>query len=97
MPEISNIFLEAISQESDKQENITENEWKKIQNNKEKDKILSSISDTSKKNEFSKKYENLKLEFDEAWEQIHKTTDYELKFFKEIQTPAKIFKYKRRD
>lgn len=73
-------FLDAIDSNSEKQQNITENEWNKI--NKDKTQILSKVSD-SKKEEFELKYQELDDYFKKEWEQIHQTTVNDLKLFKE--------------
>jgi len=79
MLETQNSFLNAINTNSEKQENITENEWNKI--NKDKTKILSKVSD-SKKEEFESKYQELDDYFKHEWYQVHKTTVNDLKLFK---------------
>jgi len=54
--ELENNFLDSIDLNSERQQNITENEWNKI--NKDKTQILSKVSD-SKKIEFESKYQEL--------------------------------------
>jgi len=81
MSEIQNHFLEAIDINSEKQQDITENEWTKINN--DKDKILSKISNSQIKAQFELKYQKLDEYFKQEWEQIHKTTWDELSFLKE--------------
>ena len=80
MSELENNFLDSIDLNSERQQNITENEWNKI--NKDKTQILSKVSD-SKKIEFESKYQELDNYFKQEWEQIHKTKAIELKLFKD--------------
>jgi len=80
MLEGQNNFTIAIDTNSEWQQNITENEWTKI--NSDKDKILSKISNLELKNEFEYKYEELDTYFKQEWEQNYKTTNDELRLFK---------------
>lgn len=79
MSKSNNNLLNAINPNSEKQKNITEVEWNKI----DKDKILYKISNSSKKEEFEKKYNKLDIFFKQEWEQIYKTTKKDLRLFKE--------------
>jgi hypothetical protein len=54
MPEINNAFSEAIDINSEAQKSITESEWDKIK--QDKDKILSDISDNKTKLSFERRY-----------------------------------------
>ncbi len=79
--EQQNNFLQSLEKNSHHQENISENEWTQI--SQEKEKILSLVSD-SKKEEFEAIYTKLDSFFEAEWEQIHKTTQSDLLEFKEL-------------
>lgn len=78
----ANEFLNAINVNSESQENITESEWEKI--NKEKEKVLSCVTNSDLKMKFEQKYQELDSYFAQEWTQIHITTSDELNFFREI-------------
>jgi len=78
----NNKFIEATENETDEKEwknIISENEWREIENNKEN--ILRDVPDRLK-DKFNINYDKLKSHFDKAWKQVHKTTSYDLSFFK---------------
>jgi hypothetical protein len=61
MSETQNFFLNAINVDSEKQENITENEWNII--NQDKDRNLAMISNSNLKKQFESKYQELDVFF----------------------------------
>lgn len=80
MSENNNNFLNAINKNSDKKELITWTEWDKIY--KDKNKILSNISNSDKKEDFKLKYTDIEQKFKDNNDYIHKTTTSDLKLFK---------------
>lgn len=80
MSEINNDFLQSITENSEQNHNITENEFNKLN----KQKLLSSIFDDDLKIKFEEKYSQLDEFFAQEWYQIHQTTQKELKDFREI-------------
>ena len=81
MSEINNSFLEAIDVNSEAQSNITETEWDKIKQNK--DRILSLISSEKKEN-FEIKYNEISDHFNENRDEIYQTTWNDLKNLKDL-------------
>lgn len=92
MWEKGNNIINAIDINSEEKQNISENEWKKI--SEDKSKIFSNISDSELKIEFESKYKELEDEFNKEWEQIHITTNEELKLFKNIFILDKFWVWK---
>jgi len=82
MVEKNNTFLDSISFSSDSWRDITNNEWRKIK--EDKNKLLSSINNVEKKEIFLSKISEIDNFFANNENNIYKTSENELSVLKEI-------------